>query len=76
MNDSSNNVMAFFIQLVPLMIVMLLLVVPTARILRRMGYSRAWAILWLIPVANIVALWALAYIKWPRDGDDTAKVFK
>jgi predicted ABC-type exoprotein transport system permease subunit len=75
-SDSQNNLLAFFIQLLPLTIVMLILVVPTAKILRRIGYSRAWALLWLIPIVNIIALWVLASAKWPRDHEDTAKVFK
>ena len=39
--------------------------IPTARILRRTGYSRWWTLLYFIPLVNIVALWVLAYRRWP-----------
>jgi hypothetical protein len=47
---------------------LLLLAVPLlmiARVLRRAGYSRWWALLVLVPVANVVALWLFAYARWP-----------
>ena len=39
--------------------------VPTARILARIGHSRWWTVLYFIPLVNIVALWILAYRRWP-----------
>jgi ABC-type glycerol-3-phosphate transport system permease component len=75
MNEPTNNALAFFIQLVPLTIVLIAFAVPVARILRRLGFSRAWAILSLIPIANIIAVWVLAYSKWPSDRDN-AEVFR
>ena len=39
--------------------------IPTARILARTGYSRWWTLLNFIPLVNIVALWVLAYRRWP-----------
>jgi hypothetical protein len=40
---------------------------PIARVLRRIGFSGWWALLWIVPFANIVALWIFAYRPWPRD---------
>jgi hypothetical protein len=43
---------------------------PIARILGRLGYSKAWAILAFVPLVNWIALWVLAYAKWPALGND------
>jgi predicted ABC-type exoprotein transport system permease subunit len=40
---------------------------PLVRILRRLGYSGWWAVLWFVPLVNLIALWVLAYRPWPRD---------
>jgi len=40
---------------------------PVARILRRLGFSGWWALLWIIPVVNLIALWVFAYGRWPRE---------
>jgi hypothetical protein len=39
--------------------------IPTARILARTGYSRWWTLLYFIPLVSVVALWVLAYRRWP-----------
>jgi len=39
--------------------------VPAARVLRRAGLSLWWSIFLVIPLINVVALWALAYSRWP-----------
>ena len=39
--------------------------IPIARILRRIGYSRWWTIVYFIPFVNIVGIWILAYSRWP-----------
>ena len=47
---------------------LLLLAVPMgliARVLRRAGYSSWWVLLVLVPLVNVVALWAFAYMRWP-----------
>jgi hypothetical protein len=40
---------------------------PMAKILQRVGFSGWYALLWLVPLVNIVMLWALAFMKWPSD---------
>lgn len=48
--------------------VIALYVVPVALILRRMGYSPAWVLLWFIPVVNAIGLWIIATATvWPRE---------
>ena len=39
--------------------------IPIARILTRIGYSKWWTIVYFIPFVNIVGLWILAYSRWP-----------
>ena len=39
--------------------------IPIARILTRIGYSKWWTIAYFIPFVNIVGIWILAYSRWP-----------
>ena len=43
-----------------------LIVVPCAKILGKAGYSGWWALLALIPLINVIALWIFAFSSWPR----------
>ena len=61
-----ETVQILFVQSLPLIVVLVLVAVPTAKILARLGYSRALTILALIPFVNIAALWVLAYANWPN----------
>ncbi|WP_332657398.1 hypothetical protein [Brevundimonas sp.] len=38
---------------------------PLSEILRKAGFSRAWALLWFVPVVNLVAVVVFAYSRWP-----------
>jgi hypothetical protein len=40
---------------------------PLAKILRRLGLSGWWALLAVVPLANLIALWILAFSRWPRE---------
>jgi hypothetical protein len=46
-------------------IMLFILGFPTARILNRLGFSRWWVVLALIPYVNVVGLWVLAFKTWP-----------
>ena len=48
-----------------LMILLAVLIVPYWRIWSRTGHSGAWALLMMIPLANIISLWVLAFKEWP-----------
>lgn len=50
---------------IPLLILLALVVVPYWKIWRRTGHSGAWGLLMLIPLANIISLWVLAFKEWP-----------
>jgi hypothetical protein len=42
---------------------------PVGRILDRIGFSPFWSVLAMIPLVNLIALWGLAFIDWPRDSN-------
>jgi hypothetical protein len=46
---------------------MTLTAIPIARILDRAGFSRWLAFIGLIPLVNIVGLWAFAFTDWPSE---------
>ena len=54
------------IQLVVLVLWIVAIGFPVAKILGRLGYSKGLAILAFIPIVNIVALWFLASGSWPN----------
>jgi len=43
----------------------ILSVVAIVRIVQRAGFSGWWALIILVPVANMVALWYFAFTRWP-----------
>lgn len=49
-----------------LLIAAIIFVIPTWRIVERAGYHGAWALLVLVPLVNIIALWVFAFSQWPR----------
>jgi hypothetical protein len=54
-----------FPALVIILIGLALIIVPYWKIWSRTGHSGAWALLMLIPLANIISLWVLAFKQWP-----------
>ena len=49
------------------LVVGLLIAIPAAAILKRMGLNMLWALLCFIPIAALAGLWLLAFVRWPRD---------
>lgn len=48
-------------------VVMVVIVLyPIGRILERIGLSPFWSIVAVIPLLNLVGLWVLAFVDWPR----------
>jgi predicted PurR-regulated permease PerM len=41
--------------------------IPVARILDRTGYNRWAAFIAIVPVVNILGLWAFAFGEWPSE---------
>lgn len=55
-----------------LFVVMVILVLyPIGRILRRLGLSPFWSLLVFIPLVNLVSLWVLAFSDWPEQKAET-----
>jgi hypothetical protein len=52
--------------LILILIVLLLLVLPIWRILKRLGLSPWLSLLYLVPLVNLICLWVLAYTRWPN----------
>lgn len=44
-----------------------LVLYPIGRILSRVGFSPFWSVIALIPLANLVGLWIVALVDWPRE---------
>jgi hypothetical protein len=40
--------------------------VPSWRILRRIGLSPWWSLCSFVPIGTIVMLWIIAYRRWPK----------
>lgn len=55
------------ITLTVLTLYVLVLIVPIAKVLRRVGFSGWWSILALVPVVGFIGLWIFAFIRWPID---------
>jgi hypothetical protein len=51
--------------IIPILIILALAVIPYWKIWSRTGHSGAWALLMLVPVANLISLWVLAFKDWP-----------
>ena len=49
--------------------VIVAVVYPIGRILRRLGFSPLWSLVTFVPFVNLVALWILAAIDWPDEKD-------
>jgi hypothetical protein len=54
-----------FMQFLFSIILAAVILIPTARILRRAGRHPLWCLVGLVPIVNIVGLWIFAYSEWP-----------
>ncbi len=50
-----------------ILIVLVIFVIPVAKILSRVGMSPWLAILAIIPLVNWIFLWVFAFVRWPKD---------
>jgi phosphoglycerol transferase MdoB-like AlkP superfamily enzyme len=53
------------IGIVPILVILALAVIPYWKIWSRTGHSGAWSLLMLVPIANLISLWVLAFKDWP-----------
>lgn len=61
---------------VPLIFLGLLMVYPTARILRRAGFSRWLALFIFVPIAPLIGLWVFAFARWPSQDEKFRRTFE
>ena len=45
--------------------ILALMVIPYWMLWKRTGHSGAWGLLMLVPLANVISLWVLAFKEWP-----------
>lgn len=57
--------MIAFFDLIGLIVILIVVIFPIAKILSRIGWNPWLGLLWLVPVVNIVMLWVLAFGDWP-----------
>ncbi|MFO1106820.1 MAG: hypothetical protein U1E34_12020 [Amaricoccus sp.] len=50
---------------IPVLVILAVLIVPYWKLWSRTGHSGAWALLMLVPLANVISLWVLAFKEWP-----------
>jgi hypothetical protein len=48
-------------------LILILVLVPVGKLLRRAGHNPVWCLLALFPVLNLFALWFFAFKPWPTD---------
>lgn len=65
-----------WLQFIPLIVVSLLLVYPSARILKRAGISRSYALFMLFPPFYFIAIWIFAFAPWPALKDRVGRTFE
>ena len=51
-------------------ILLALMVIPFWKLWQRTGHSGAWGLLVLVPLANLISLWVLAFKRWPALGEE------
>lgn len=39
------------------------------RILRRLGFSEGWGLLFCVPIVGLVGFWIIAFVSWPIEDD-------
>jgi hypothetical protein len=52
-------------ELVIVVIALVVIIWPWARIVSKAGYSPWLALVFLVPFVNLIALWIFAYSSWP-----------
>jgi hypothetical protein len=62
-NDHPN--LAFAMAAACAVLLLPIVLFPIAKILRRMGLSGWWCLLYLTGIGIIVGIWVLAYCRWP-----------
>jgi hypothetical protein len=43
--------------------------IPVMQILKRTGFSRAWVLILIVPLVNLVFLWIYVFTRWPVEAE-------
>ncbi len=57
---------ASLIHLFVLAFIVVIVATPVATILKRLGFSPWWVILFFIPLVNLIGLWVVSRVRWPK----------
>jgi hypothetical protein len=66
------SVLHWAILSIPLLLLVVGIFVPTVKVLRRLGYSGWWSLVYFVPGGVILGLWLLAANKWPIESQSNA----
>lgn len=53
-------------------IIILIMLIPLwmfSKVIAKAGYSAWWALIGVVPLVNLIALWVFAFSKWPAAPD-------
>ncbi len=62
----ANELPGIIVRLAFYLILVVAIMIPSWRILRRTGLSPWWSLLAFVPVGFVVVLWLIAYRRWPK----------
>jgi len=51
--------------IVGVLVYFVILGIPIMKILNKAGYSRAWVLILIVPIVNLIMLWVFAFARWP-----------
>ena len=54
-----------------MIIYVVVMIIPIAKILGRIGFNQWWAAIAIVPMVNLIFLWILAFTDWPHEREAT-----
>ena len=48
-----------------------IILIPCWRIVQKAGFSGSYSFLLFVPIVNVVAVWAFAFVEWPAQKHDS-----
>ena len=58
------------------LVILVAIIWPVVTILRRMGFSGWWSLLFFVPLGSIVGLWIISRTRWPKFDGELAGTFE
>ena len=58
------------------LVILVAIIWPVVTILRRMGFSGWWSLLFFVPLGSIVGLWIISRARWPKFDGALAGTFE